>query len=73
VAEARRRTVLWVAGVGGSAGSAATVVRSLKRVLVDSGAGTMIQIGGRTAPLLELLNGIASAFRVALVETSTLH
>ena len=51
---------------------AATVVRSLKRVLADSGAGTAIQIGSRTVPLLELLNGITSAFRKALVERSTL-
>jgi molecular chaperone DnaK (HSP70) len=50
----------------------ATVVRSLKRVLADSGAGTAIGIGSRTVPLLELLNGIASAFRNALAEKSTL-
>jgi molecular chaperone DnaK len=50
----------------------ATVVRSLKRVLADSGAGTLIQIGERRAPLLELLSGITQAFRAALLEASTL-
>ncbi len=50
----------------------ATVVRSLKRVLADSGAGTLVQIGHRKVPLLELLSGITRAFRIALLESSTL-
>ena len=49
-----------------------TAVRSLKRVLADSGPNTTIRIGECTAPLLELLTGIAEAFRLALREASTL-
>ena len=49
-----------------------TVVRSLKRVLADSGPATAIKIGTRTVPLLELLVGITGAFRAALLESSTL-
>jgi molecular chaperone DnaK (HSP70) len=44
-----------------------TVIRSLKRYLEDSGPGTCIEAGGATVPIMDLLLGMLTALREALV------
>jgi molecular chaperone DnaK (HSP70) len=51
----------------------ATVVRSIKRLLREAGPGTLIEIAGQQASLLEVLTGLASALRTALSTHSNLH
>lgn len=45
----------------------ATLVRSLKRYLPDSGPQTRVQIGEASTPMLDLLTGLASALHEALL------
>ena len=50
-----------------------TTVRSLKRVLDDSGPHTIIRIAGESVPLMCLLTEMAAALRRALLEQSSLN
>ncbi len=50
-----------------------TVLRSIKRLLEDSGPRTMLEIGDRQVRLMDLLNGLASALFASLRETSNLR
>lgn len=43
-----------------------TIVRSIKRVLEDSGPHTMIQVADRQIPLMQILYELASALKAAL-------
>src|SRR5690349_5956595 len=49
-----------------------TVVRSIKRFLMDAGPETQVNIGGATFRMLDLLCGLTAAFRAALQEASSL-
>lgn len=49
------------------------VVRSLKRVLEESGPNTRLQFGSHSFPVLELLRGMVAEFRCALIERSSLQ
>lgn len=49
-----------------------TVLRSLKRLLEDAGPRTEVATGSGTAPLFELLTGIAEALRKSLLESAAL-
>jgi molecular chaperone DnaK (HSP70) len=51
----------------------ATVIRSIKRLLRESGPETVIEIAGQRAPLLEVLTGLASSLRTALSKHSNLY
>ena len=43
-----------------------TIVRSLKRVLQDSGPSTILQLGDEAVPLIQVLHEMAAALRAAL-------
>jgi molecular chaperone DnaK (HSP70) len=43
-----------------------TIVRSLKRLLEDSGPNTLLQLGDQTVPLIQVLYEMASALRAML-------
>jgi molecular chaperone DnaK (HSP70) len=49
-----------------------TIVRSIKRFLMDAGPETQVNIGGATFRMLDLLCGLTAAFRAALQEASSL-
>jgi molecular chaperone DnaK len=49
-----------------------TVVRSIKRLLEDAGPGTILDLGEQQIPLSELLNGLSSALRQCLADSSPL-
>lgn len=51
----------------------ATVVRSVKRFLGDSGPQTPVEIGGLQTPLSTLLTELASALKAALIGASNLQ
>jgi molecular chaperone DnaK (HSP70) len=51
----------------------ATVVRSLKRVLADSGPETLITVGPETVRLADLLGGLFGYVRAMIVERSNLN
>lgn len=50
-----------------------TVLRSLKRLLEDSGPRTMLDIGDRQVGLMDLLDGLTRALFTSLRETSNLR
>lgn len=47
-----------------------TVVRSIKRLLEDSGPGTMLDLGDQQVLLAELLNGLTRALHRSIIEDS---
>lgn len=49
-----------------------TLVRSLKRLMQDAGPYTMLEIDGASVPVLQVLEEMTTAFRLALVEKSSL-
>jgi molecular chaperone DnaK (HSP70) len=58
---------------GAQADPQATVVRSLKRYLPEAGPQTPVAVGDLTAPLAELMSGLAGALREALRHASNLQ
>ncbi len=50
-----------------------TVVRSIKRLLEDAGPQTLLDVGDRHVPLIDLLTGFTSALCVNLREASNLR
>jgi molecular chaperone DnaK (HSP70) len=51
----------------------ATIVRSIKRYLIEAGPLTQVDIGGRSIPMLDLLTGLCCSLHSALREASSLH
>ena len=49
------------------------VIRSLKRYLEDAGVETRVEVAGHSAGMLELLTGLMSSLKTALVERSSLN
>src|SRR5436190_14361505 len=49
-----------------------TVIRSIKRSLEDAGPGTIVQLGSQTVPMLQLLEEMARALKIALLEKASL-
>jgi len=50
-----------------------TVMRSIKRLLGESGPETPVEIGGRSVPMHRLLSELLGSLRRSLVESSTLR
>lgn len=50
-----------------------TVVRSLKRLLEDAGPNTQVEAGAEVVPLRDLLGGLLTSLKSALLTSSSLH
>lgn len=47
-----------------------TVVRSIKRTFEDAGPATLVQLGGSTVPMLQLLEEMARSLKAAILDKS---